>query len=151
MDVAFTEKIVCLYLLVHSCLFSLCIGRNTKANWNRWVYETKMDSNEKSTFILNKIFIHGEFIFGILPHLYVCTQWAHFVNKFPMLHRLKYLTSKGPSCVFDNIKILGRYVWLEICIFKVKILIESRDKEYHSYRLNFMTFENMSQKLWLNP
>jgi len=54
------KKILYLYLLVHSSLFHLCFGRSAKGNRNRWVYETKMGLDEKSSFIVNKIFILGK-------------------------------------------------------------------------------------------
>jgi len=37
-----------------------------------------------------------------------------------------------------------------IHIFYIEILIEGVDEVYLSYKLNFMTFGNMSQKLWPN-
>jgi len=37
---------------------------------------------------------------------------------------------------------------VEICIFCTEILIEGGDEEYLLFILNYMTFGNMSQKLW---
>ena len=51
---------------------------------------------------------------------------------------------------WGNIEILGKYMWLEICISYSEISIEVKDKEYLSHALNFMTFGNMSKKLWPN-
>jgi len=39
---------------------------------------------------------------------------------------------------------------MKLCIFEAEILIELGDNEYVSCALNFMTFGNMSQKLWSN-
>jgi len=84
------KTILCLYLLAHSSLFRLCFA---KVNCSRWVYETWMGPNEKSTFILNKMYIIGKNIcfYFILPHPYVCTHWVQFVNEFLISYRLKCL------------------------------------------------------------
>jgi len=49
-----------------------------------------MSPNEKSTFILNKIFVLGKkncFFLCILLHPYVCVHWAQFLNKFSILYQ----------------------------------------------------------------
>jgi len=86
------KKILCLYLFVHLSHFHPWLGRSTKANRSRWVYETGMGPNEKS---LNKIFVFRRkriSFLGILPHLYVCKHWAQFLNKILISYTLKSLS-----------------------------------------------------------
>jgi len=91
-----SKNILYFYLLVHSSFFPPCLGahlgRSAKANCNSWVYKIGMGPIEKSTSILNKIFILGG-IFFILLHLYVCTHWVQLFNEFSIPIRLKRLNA----------------------------------------------------------